>query len=213
MRSGGPFFLYNGSNLVAPRKVSRTLSFILTAVGIFFVTDTDDLVVLLLLWLAAATPLQRRHVVVGQYLGISTLILVSWLVSRGILHYNVGGLVHWLGLVPLSLGIVGLTRWWRNRGVAQLPPTLTHPVSLPLVWSLTLGNGGDNLSIYIPYFTHLDPPEFAVVLVIFLSMIGLWLLLSHHWARSTVASHFFARFGAWLSPLLFIGIGLAIVLK
>lgn len=213
MRSGGPFFLYNGSNLVAPRKVSRTLSFILTAVGIFFVTDTDDLVVLLLLWLAAATPLQRRHVVVGQYLGISTLILVSWLVSRGILHYNVGGLVHWLGLVPLSLGIVGIARWWRNRGVAQLPPTLTHPVSLPLVWSLTLGNGGDNLSIYIPYFTHLDPPEFAVVLVVFLSMIGLWLLLSHHWARSTVASHFFARFGAWLSPLLFIGIGLAIVLK
>lgn len=213
MRSGEPFFLYNGSNLVAPRKVSRTLSFILTAVGIFFVTDTDDLVVLLLLWLAAATPLQRRHVVVGQYLGISTLILVSWLVSRGILHYNVGGLVHWLGLVPLSLGIVGIARWWRNRGVAQLPPTLTHPVSLPLVWSLTLGNGGDNLSIYIPYFTHLDPPEFAVVLVVFLSMIGLWLLLSHHWARSTVASHFFARFGAWLSPLLFIGIGLAIVLK
>ncbi|MCI1553650.1 MAG: cadmium resistance transporter [Levilactobacillus sp.] len=193
--------------------MSRTLSFILTAVGIFFVTDTDDLVVLLLLWLAAATPLQRRHVVVGQYLGISTLILVSWLVSRGILHYNVGGLVHWLGLVPLSLGIVGIARWWRNRGVAQLPPTLTHPVSLPLVWSLTLGNGGDNLSIYIPYFTHLDPPEFAVVLVVFLSMIGLWLLLSHHWARSTVASHFFARFGAWLSPLLFIGIGLAIVLK
>lgn len=188
------------------------LTFILTAIGIFFVTDTDDLVVLLLLWLSATTTSQRRSIVFGQYLGILTLIFVAWFVSRGVLHFNLAAWTHWLGLVPLSLGITGLWHWWHNRRPATpLAPALTHVVSLPLVWSLTIGNGGDNLSIYIPYFTHLTHPKFGGVLVIFLSMIGLWLFVSHELAHSTAASHFFARFGAWLSPLLFIIVGLAII--
>ena len=188
------------------------LAFILTAIGVFFVTDTDDLIVLLLLWLAADSPRQRRSIILGQYLGIITLILVAWLVSRGVLHYNLASWTRFLGLVPLTLGSVGLYRWWRHRGQPALSPIVSHVVSLPLVWSLTIGNGGDNLSIYIPYFTHLDRPEFAGVLVIFLSMIGLWLFVSHQLARTTAATHFFARFGAWLSPLLFICVGLAILL-
>ncbi|WP_125763967.1 cadmium resistance transporter [Levilactobacillus mulengensis] len=188
------------------------LVFTLTAIGIFLVTDTDDLVVLLLLWLAAETPRQRHHIVLGQYLGILTLILVAWLASRGVLHYNLAEWTRWLGLVPLTLGITGLWRWWHVRHTTGLPPALTRVVSLPLVWSLTIGNGGDNLSIYIPYFTRLDHPEFGGVLVIFLTLIGLWLIVSHRVAQSPAASHFFARFGAWLSPLLFVCVGLAILL-
>lgn len=190
-----------------------SLTFILSAIGIFFVTDTDDLIVLLLLWLAATTSRQKRCIIIGQYLGISTLILAAWLISRGVLHYNVAGWTHWLGLVPLTLGITGLSRWWRQRqtNTSVLPPRLAQTVSLPLVWSLTIGNGGDNLSIYVPYFTHLSMPAFSGVCVIFLLMIGLWLLISHRLAQSTTAIRFFARFGAWLSPCLFILIGLLIL--
>lgn len=188
-----------------------SLPFILTAIGVFFVTDTDDLVVLLLLWLGATNARQRRGIIFGQYLGILTLIIVAWLVSRGVLHYNVAHLTRWLGLVPLTLGAVGLRNWLKNRQANALPPLLTKAVSLPLVWSLTIGNGGDNLSIYIPYFTHLTTAAFGGTLVIFMIMVGIWLLLSNRLARSHAASHFFARFGAWLSPVLFITIGALIL--
>ena len=74
---------------------------ILTAIGIFFVTDTDDLVVLLLLWLAAKNRQQRQQIIAGQYLGILSLIAIAWLVSRGVLHYDAAHLTHWLGFCLL----------------------------------------------------------------------------------------------------------------
>jgi len=188
-----------------------SLSLLLTSIGIFFVTDTDDLVVLLLLWLAAHGQRQRRTIILGQYLGIITLILASWLISRGMLHFNVAHWTHWLGLVPFILGITGLINWWPARHSQTPPPRLAQTVSLPLVWSLTIGNGGDNLSIYIPFFTRLTVSEFGGVFLIFLVMVGLWLGISHRLARSTTATTFFARFGAWLSPVLFILVGLLIL--
>lgn len=185
---------------------------ILTAIGVFFVTDTDDLVVLLLLWLAAKHRQQRQQIIAGQYLGILSLIAIAWLVSRGVLHYDAAHLTHWLGLVPLTLGLVGLWQWWRGRHGPIATPRLAQSVSLPLVWSMTIGNGGDNLSIYIPYFTKLSPAAFGGVLVIFLVLIGIWLGVSYYLARSHTTTRFFERFGTWLSPLLFITIGLLILL-
>lgn len=188
-----------------------SLSLLLTSIGIFFVTDTDDLVVLLLLWLAARSHQQRRAIIIGQYLGIVTLIAASWLISRGVLHFNIAHWTHWLGLVPFILGVTGLLNWWSTRHRHAMPPRLARTVSLPVVWSLTIGNGGDNLSIYIPFFTRLSLAEFGGVLIVFLLMIGLWLLISHRLARSTAATAFFARFGAWLSPILFVIVGLLIL--
>lgn len=189
-----------------------SLSFIFTAIGIFFVTDTDDLIVLLLLWLAAKTPQQRHSVIIGQYLGIITLMLVAWIISRGVVHFNVVHWTRWLGLIPLLLGTMGLRNWLRHRDTGGLKSLLTRAVSLPIVWSLTVGNGGDNLSIYIPYFSKLTLPAFGAVSLIFLIMIGGWLTISYYLAKSVPASYFFARFGAWLSPILFIIVGLAILL-
>lgn len=189
-----------------------SLTFLLTSIGVFFVTDTDDLIVLLLLWLTAKSARQKRAIVIGQYLGITTLIAVAWIISRGIIHFNVVHWARWFGLIPLFLGIWGLKTWWQHRDTTDLPPQLTKSIRWPLVWAITISNGGDNLSIYIPYFTHLTTPQFASVGLIFLIMVGLWLLLSHQLAKSAIASRFFARFGAWLSPLLFIGIGLLILL-
>ena len=188
-----------------------SLSLLLTSIGVFFVTDTDDLIVLLLLWLAAKNRRHTRAILVGQYLGIITLILASWLISRGVLHFNVAHWTHWLGLVPFILGITGLINWWPVRHSHALPPQLARVVSLPLVWSLTIGNGGDNLSIYIPFFTGLTVTEFGGVFLVFMALIALWLAVSHRLARSTAATTFFARFGAWLSPLLFIIVGLVIL--
>ncbi|NLR31002.1 cadmium resistance transporter [Levilactobacillus tujiorum] len=187
-----------------------SLALFLTSIGIFFVTDTDDLIVLLLLWLAAKGRAQRRAIIIGQYLGITTLILAAWIISRGMLHFNITHWTHWLGLVPFILGLTGLINWWSTRH-RHTPPRLTQIVSLPVVWSLTIGNGGDNLSIYIPFFTRLTLTEFGAVLLVFLAMIGLWLWISQRLARSASATAFFARFGAWLSPLLFILVGLIIL--
>ncbi|MFC6274143.1 cadmium resistance transporter [Levilactobacillus tangyuanensis] len=189
------------------------LLFILTSIGVFFVTDTDDLIVLLLLWLTAKTPDQRRSIVVGQYLGILTLMAISWGISWGLVTLNIAHWTHLLGIIPFTLGTLGLQNWYRTRKHDRTPTALPKLISPPLVWSLTLGNGGDNLSIYIPFFTHLNQGQLGIVLMVFIIMIGLWLFISYRLAKSTWARRLFTRFGAWLSPLLLVIVGIAILVQ
>lgn len=92
---------------------------ILTAIGIFFVTDTDDLVVLLLLWLAAKNRQQRQQIIAGQYLGILSLIAnchrlagQSW---RAPLRCRPSNALAWIGPLNVgprrSLAVVAGTSW------------------------------------------------------------------------------------------------------
>jgi cadmium resistance protein CadD (predicted permease) len=140
----------------------RFFSELLIAVIAFTSTNIDDL--LLLCSLFIDSELRPGSVVIGQFVGMSLLVLMSVLA----VHFMVSIPPTWirlLGFIPLCLGILRLARTLETRssklaadlkeaefvGIEQLRVARMNS-GTALATLLTLANGGDNLSVYIPLF-------------------------------------------------------------
>lgn len=79
-------------------------SAIVTAVVSFVSTNIDDIFVLMVFFSQIGTQLKKHHIIIGQYIGISILLIISILGSVGlnIVPQQYTGL---LGIVPIILGI------------------------------------------------------------------------------------------------------------
>jgi cadmium resistance protein CadD (predicted permease) len=75
-----------------------------TAITAFTATNLDDVLILLLFFSQVNTAFQKKHIVIGQYLGFGALVLAS-------LSGYFGGLLmprDWigmLGILPISIGL------------------------------------------------------------------------------------------------------------
>jgi len=181
------------------------------AAGAFAATNIDDMIVLALLFFAGGTCRRiRRQIVVGQYLGISILVLLSVVGAMGLLVVSTQW-VGLLGLVPLALGIRGLLELRRvgaGEGEAPLPRTGILPVA-----SLTIAGGADNISVYVPLFRGLSAVSAAVTVGIFLLLIGPWC-----WLAAVLGEHrklvpVVNAAGRWLVSAVFVVLGGAILVS
>jgi cadmium resistance protein CadD (predicted permease) len=180
------------------------LGTIAAAVGIFAGTDIDDLIVLTVLFLAGrATGRPRaRDIVTGQYLGIAALVAASAAAALGLLVIP-DRWVGLLGLVPLALGIRGLlARHDREQPVA----TGVLPIA-----ALTIANGADNISVYVPLFRAIGPGAAALTVGTFAVMVAVWLALAYWLGSHRRIVEGVERFGHWLVPVVFIVIGLILI--
>lgn len=180
------------------------------AIGAFVATDLDGLVLLALLYSvrrdAASTP--RSQVVTGTFAGFTVLVMLSAAVAAG-LH---GVPVQWFalfGIVPLSIGMWGLARLW-VRSVNEPPPVLAD-AGILTVAAITIANGGDNVSVYIPLFRDLDAPGFLATCVVFAVLLGLWCALGALVAGRTRVVHLIERAGNIAVPLIFVTVGVVIL--
>lgn len=183
---------------------------LLTVAGAFVGTNIDDFVVLLLIALSAPSEGVRVwQVVGGQYAGFAALVAIS--LAGGALLREVP--VQWVGLfglIPVALGIRELLRM--RRPEPQASETLRAD-SAPAVALLTIANGGDNVSVYVLLFRHLDLAGTALTLAVFAVLVAVWCaaaLLLGRYARLVPGV---VRVGRWVSPCLFIAIGLIVVVS
>jgi len=189
-------------------SVSLLLPTALTAVGAFAVTNVDDLVVLTALFATRGRggPM-RRDIVVGQYVGIGVLLMVSVVAAVALLAVP----ERWiglLGLVPIGLGIRGLLAA-RDREGDEVAAPVRGPVGVAFV---TVANGADNLSIYIPLLRHdLGPGTVAIYVIVFVVMVGFWLLAARLVAGHRHVQHLIDTTGHWLVPAVFIAIGVLVI--
>ncbi|MFF5292465.1 cadmium resistance transporter [Paractinoplanes globisporus] len=181
---------------------------ILAAAGIFVGTDIDDLIVLTVLFLAArAAHRPVWKIWAGQYLGIAVLVGVSLLAALG-LTLVPDRYVPLLGLVPLGLGIWGLIRAFRG-GEEDEPPIGAQGI-LPVA-GITIANGADNIAVYTPIFRTMSGADIAVLLVVFALLTAGWCALASWLGSHKRVIAVVERYGHWLVPLVFIGIGLVIL--
>jgi cadmium resistance protein CadD (predicted permease) len=186
-----------------------------TAIVVFVVTNIDDILLLAALFGGA---LLARAVVAGQFAGIAVLTAVS--VGAAYAATAVpGGWIRWLGLLPIALGLWLLVRLWRDRGARadddddvaterRLESTLHSQVVA--VAAITIANGGDNLSVYIPLFAS-DVSVIPLYVVVFTALTGLWCWLGWALVRNPVGGAVMARWGHILLPFVLIAIGVKIV--
>ncbi|HAT55230.1 MAG TPA: hypothetical protein DCW31_08350, partial [Lactobacillus sp.] len=156
------------------------MGLIWSAVLAFLVTNPDDMIMLILFWGIVRTAKDRRTIIIGQYAGISTLVGASWLIGLGFMTVGAKW-VGLLGLLPLTVGLVNLWRWFkrpRSSGEMTAASVVPGQLSLALVWSVTVRDGGDNLSVYIPFFVPQNLWHMLTIIAVFIVMTASWLWLS-----------------------------------
>jgi len=190
--------------------MGHLLSTMVAAVGVFAGTDVDDIIVLTVLFLAgrvAGRP-TKVHVIVGQYLGIAALVAVSAIAAVGLLIVP----QRWiglLGLVPIALGIRGLVAAATDRD-SDTPVAAAGVLSVAAV---TVANGADNLSVYIPLFRTIGLGDSLLAVAVFAVMVAVWLAAAFWLGSHTRVVALVERFGHWLVPVVFVAIGALILIR
>lgn len=186
---------------------------VLTAAVLFAATNVDDIVVLTVLCISSRASGEPRpwHIWAGQYAGFAVLIGASLAAAAGLAPVP----PHWLwllGLLPLGLGLAKLATAVRahRAGEVASPAAVT---GLAGVIGLTIVNGGDNISAYIPVFRTSTAAEIAVIVAVFLVGVGLYCLASIRFATHRAVIQAVQCWGQWIVPVVFIFIGFYIFYK
>jgi cadmium resistance transport/sequestration family protein len=193
----------------------------------FAATNIDDIVILMLFFAQVNTTFHPKHIIMGQYLGFTAIILFS-------LPGFFGGLIlpkawiGFLGVVPLIIGIANLMNCEADRGEVQTVSGEVVHTKLhqsPMVASLarlltphtfnvaavTLANGGDNIGIYVPLFANCNLPSLGVTLGVFYLLIGAWCSIAYWLTRQAAIARPIARYGRTVMPFVLIGLGIYIL--
>jgi cadmium resistance transport/sequestration family protein len=183
----------------------------------FTATNLDDIVILLLFFSQVNTIFQRRHIVAGQYLGFTALVLVSLpgFLGSMLLPRPWIGL---LGIVPIAIGISRLLNPDTEEETGE-----EEPQSIPLLGSIlspqtysvaavTFANGGDNVGIYMPLFASSNWQSLLVILGVFFLMVGAWCYTAYQLTKVPAIAETLTRYGNPLVPFVLIGLGSLILL-
>jgi len=186
---------------------------VLTAALLFAATNADDIVVLTVLSISSRASGQPRRwqIWAGQYAGFAVLIAASLVAAAGLTLVP----LHWLwllGLVPLGLGLGKLATAIRTHRSGQ-QASLAAVSGLTGVTGLTIVNGGDNVSAYIPVFRTSSAAEIAVIIAVFLAGVGLYCLASVRLSGHRAVIQAVQQWGQWIVPVVFILIGFYIFYK
>jgi len=111
------------------------------------------------------------------------------------------------GLIPLILGVVGLVRAIRGRAGDKRAVA----GSLITVIGVTVANGADNISVYTPLFRTIGLADSLVTVAVFAIGIAIWCLAGSRLGVHRTVIAVVERWGHWLVPIVFIGIGASIL--
>lgn len=139
------------------------------AIGLFATTNIDDLFVLLSFF--ADPKFQAREIAIGQFAGLAVLYCVS--VAGSLIALVVSPVyVGLLGLVPIYLGTTKIWKLYKHADTPGQAPESQASTSIRhgnvfAVAAVTVANGGDNISIYLPLFATRSASDIALIGVVF----------------------------------------------
>jgi cadmium resistance protein CadD (predicted permease) len=130
------------------------ISLVAIGVAAFVATNIDDIFVLMIFFSSLAYPV--RQIVLGQYIGIGSLVAIGVLGSLIALVVPTY-VIRLLGIVPIAIGIKNLIEIRKKdksitRQVVQHEKNKSY-LSFLSVAAVTFSNGGDNIGVYIPLFS------------------------------------------------------------
>jgi cadmium resistance protein CadD (predicted permease) len=206
--------------------MSKLANVFIQGIIAFTVTNIDDMMILLLLFSQSDSNFRKRHIFIGQYLGFLTIIILS-------LPGFFGGLFiqrEWLGLLgilPIVIGMKQLINQQTESTEVQTVnpdfPQLLHPnpawsfflsilhPNTYKVAAITIANSGDNISIYIPLFAGQDFVSLAIIIAVFLAMVGLGYGIAYLLTSQVTIGYILSRYGRAMIPFILMALGLFIL--
>lgn len=194
---------------------------IFVAVTAFVATNLDDLFVLIAFF--ARKDIHIVSVVVGQYIGVLLLIILSSFAYffKFIIPTSYISL---LGLLPIAIGLKNLwnlkhnahSKSFLNKSVRKNEKNLeiSHYNTLKVAL-VTFANGGDNIGVYAPLFASSTIIQVFLTSSIFMAMVGLWCIISYFMVSNKIIGYKLEKYGHIILPfvLIFIGLGVLTGLK
>jgi cadmium resistance protein CadD (predicted permease) len=197
------------------------------AIGLFAVTNIDDIVILALFFGQATRRSGALQVVAGQYLGFTGILAASVIRALGAELLPETVIAH-LGLLPLALGLRAAWTAVRDehrargddhtdgpepgRSTAHPRPPASGP-GVFAVAAVTFANGGDNIGVYVPVFATTGTSALLTYVLIFLVLVAVWCAAGYFVARHSLIAKALARWGHILLPIVLIGIGVLILIE
>ncbi len=214
------------------------ISTVITALVSFASTNIDDIFILMLFFSQVNNVMKRRDIIIGQYLGIGALTVISIVGALGVsvIPHEYVGL---LGLVPIYLGIKTYVDYKKERddstaGEHECQDSQSHKFeditniqenrlitcvksvinpSAIKVAAVTFANGGDNIGIYIPLFARMSLLGILVTLVIFILLTAVWCLAGLKLAEHPFIQKNIEKYKHIFEPIIFIGLGIFILME
>jgi cadmium resistance protein CadD (predicted permease) len=194
----------------------------LVGVGIaaFVSTNIDDLLILMAFFATPRFPFFQ--IVLGQYIGMGSLIAVSLLGSliALVVPRNLLGLI---GLFPIAIGIKELVELYnkgnndreeedklakqhlqRSKKIVSYLPFLT-------VAAVTF-SGGEEIGIYTSLFaTNYEVSQIITLVSVVMVLTGFWCGLANYFVNHSFLAERFRHIAARLLPFVLIGLGIYIL--
>ncbi|MFU1793259.1 cadmium resistance transporter [Paenibacillus azoreducens] len=193
---------------------------LLSAIGTFIVTNIDDIFILMIFF-AQIDKVRHMQIVIGQYLGFGLLVILSLLGAFGF-TFLPPEWAGFLGFIPIYLGIRMFFTKEEDEAEEALEKLGDVKSQLsgnrffgPLtakVAAITFANGGDNLGIYIPFFTTQSSDSLIYISIVFLVMVAVWCFLGYRLASFPAIVKILQKYGNVIIPIVFIVLGISIML-
>jgi cadmium resistance protein CadD (predicted permease) len=188
----------------------------LVGIGIaaFVSTNIDDLFILMIFF--ATLRLPSVQIILGQYIGIGSLMgisLVGSLITL-IVPRNIIGLI---GLIPIALGIKELLEL-DNKGDKEEDEKLTKKlrrknIQLPfLTVAAVTFSGSEEIGIYTTLFATNNEVE-AIITLVSVTMVitAFWCFMANYLVKHSLLAEIFRSIGNRVLPYVLIGLGLYIL--
>lgn len=162
------------------------------------------------------TPIfSAKSVFVGQFLSQSILILISVVLANLALSIP-PTYIGLIGFLPITLGVLKLFEK-KNQLCENIPDrqsSISSSTSYHAVGSttaLTLSNGGDNLSVYVPVFTAHTPSDVLLMSIVFLVMTVVWCCMAWYLAHHPLIGRIIRQYSQTLLPWNMIALGVYVL--
>ena len=176
---------------------------IFTSVIAYVSTNIDDIFVIMIL-LAQAAKGTKGRLIAGHFLGVGILTVISMLGAFGLQNLPLK-YVGILGLVPIGLGI----KTWFDRNDEAVEAKAVGLLSMAMI---TVGNGADNIGVYIPLFTGFSSAERLGAVIVFAVTTALWVFLANTLAEFPRVKSVIEKYKTIAIPVVFIALGVFIIL-
>lgn len=181
---------------------------IFTSIVAYISTNIDNIFVIMILLTQAAKGAKGK-LIAGHFFGVGLITVVSMLGAFGLQNLSLK-YVGILGLVPIGLGI----KAWLDckKGADDDDTPIARSVSLLSMAMITVGNGADNVGVYIPLFTGFSGAERIGAVIVFAVMTALWVFLANSLAECPKVKAAVGRYRHIVIPAVFILLGVYIIM-
>jgi len=223
--------------------MNEILKFVSKVIITFILTNIQDIVILINFFLESSKEnslLKNDHVVLGQFLGFSTLLMLS-LIGYTISYILPVKLFGFLGFLIIFFGLNGLNDLIKNllKQRKQKNEKFQHETKqmeiflvetendleikskesfcddirqIIKVSLVTIANGNDNIAIYVPIFVECTSMEIIAYGLGFLFMVGVLCLVCYCFIHFPPIYKFAQKYAQFISPFIFIALGIYILI-